>query len=160
MHVVSICNLQPASRTLLFYPMHRVPLIWLATVTLAIACASPSIAATYYVRVTGNDGNSGLSPAQAWQTIDQAANTMVAGDTAYVGARTYDELITPNNDGTAANPIRFVADTDGSMTGAAGRVLLSSATRTTLIYVNSDNYIEFHEFTIDGSTRRADRWCQ
>ena len=106
-------------------------------------------ATTYYVRVTGNDGNSGTSPAQAWATIDQAANTMVAGDVVYVGAGVYTEEVTPSNDGTPASPIQFIADTDGSMTGDVGTVEITRPTGNVL-NVDRDDYIEFHRFKISG----------
>ena len=67
---------------------------------------------TYYVRTDGSDANTGLSnsPAGAWLTIQQAASTMVAGDTVRVQPGTYPETVTPANAGTAANPITYLAD--------------------------------------------------
>jgi parallel beta-helix repeat protein len=78
---------------------------------------SNSVAATtsgnniYYVRTDGNDGNTGLgnSAAQAWRTIQKAANTMIPGDMVYVIAGTYNEEILENTSATAANPIRYEA---------------------------------------------------
>ena len=50
----------------------------------------PVQGAVYYVAPTGDDANPGTE-AQPWLTIQQAANTMTAGETAYVRAGTYYE---------------------------------------------------------------------
>jgi len=46
---------------------------------------------TYYVAKTGNDANSGRTEAEAWRTIQKAANTMVEGDTVYINGEPLDE---------------------------------------------------------------------
>ena len=48
---------------------------------------------TYYVRVSGDDGDDGLSPAAAWATIGKAlgASGISSGDTVYIGAGVYRE---------------------------------------------------------------------
>jgi hypothetical protein len=108
---------------------------------------------TYYVRETGSDAADGLSAVTAWGTIDKAANTMVAGDWVYVGAGVlpYDEQVTPTNDGTAADPIRFIADTSGARTGDAGTVeITESSGSLDVVRVEDDDYIEFIGFKITG----------
>ncbi|MHC4979393.1 MAG: right-handed parallel beta-helix repeat-containing protein, partial [Planctomycetota bacterium] len=113
---------------------------------------------TYYVRATGSDAADGLSPASAWLTVDKAADTMVAGDWVYVGAGVYDEQVTPTNDGTAAEPIRFVADTDGSKTGDAGTVeITDSGGFVDVVRVEDDDYIELVGFKITGGVHGI-RW--
>ena len=101
----------------------------LRAVYVALICliASEARAATYYVRKTGNDNNSGTSPAAAWLTLGKAAQTLVAGDTVYVGAGVYTQSFVPLNDGTASTPIRFIADSSGAMTGDAGNVEIGRA---------------------------------
>jgi hypothetical protein len=79
-------------------------------------------ATIYYVRKTGNDTNSGTSSGAAWLTITKAANTMLAGDTVYVGAGTYNEQLKSVRHATLGNPIRFYADTNGIYTGDVGVV--------------------------------------
>ena len=65
-------------------------------------------AATYYVAKTGSDSNPGTE-AQPWLTIQKAANTLVAGDTVYVKAGTYEEIVRPVNSGTEGNYITYSA---------------------------------------------------
>lgn len=81
---------------------------------------------TYYVRKSGNDSNDGLSPANAWLTIDKAADEVAAGDTVYIGAGVYRELVTMDTAGESGSPITYVGDIDGSQTGDAGIVLVSA----------------------------------
>lgn len=44
----------------------------------------------YYVAKNGNDSNPGTE-SQPWRTIQKAAETLVAGDTVYIKAGTYNE---------------------------------------------------------------------
>jgi hypothetical protein len=55
----------------------------------------PPPGAVYYVRKDGSDGNAGLldSAAGAWRTISHAVAIMIAGDTCYVHAGTYNERV-------------------------------------------------------------------
>jgi hypothetical protein len=106
---------------------------------------------TYYVRTTGSDAADGLTPATAWQSISHAATMMVAGDWAYVGAGTYEDQFSSSNDGTAAAPIRYVADTDGSRTGDAGTVEITDSSGTLdVLQVIGNDYYEFIGFKITG----------
>ena len=65
------------------------------------------LAAEYYVTPTGNDFNTGTK-AQPWATLEKAA-TAGAGDTVYLGAGTYREVLRPGKSGEAGKPVRFVA---------------------------------------------------
>lgn len=81
---------------------------------------------TYYVRKTGLDTNDGLTPAAAFLTIDKAANTVAAGDTVYIGAGTYAELVTMDTSGASGSVISFIGDVTGRYTGDAGLVIISA----------------------------------
>jgi len=67
-----------------------------------------SAGATYYVAPNGDDDAPG-SAAQPWRTIQHAAETMTAGDTAYIRAGTYREQVTPRHSGSAGAYITYAA---------------------------------------------------
>jgi PKD repeat protein len=67
-----------------------------------------AFAATYYVAVTGNDGNTG-SADSPWRTIQRAANFMVPGDTVVVEPGVYPESVIVTVSGTPSAPITFQA---------------------------------------------------
>src|SRR5216683_84533 len=84
---------------------------------LGVGLSIPSQAVTYYVSPFGSDTNSG-SAALPWATIQKAANTMQAGDTAMVSAGSYDERVTTTRPGTAeTNRITFQAQGQATMRG-------------------------------------------
>jgi hypothetical protein len=72
-----------------------------------LLAAGASRAATYYVATTGNDANAG-SQVAPWRTLQKAGNVAAAGDTVNVLPGTYAGF-RPLHSGTAAAPIRFVA---------------------------------------------------
>ena len=63
---------------------------------------------TYYVTTNGNDDDPGTE-AQPWRTIQKAADTLVAGDTVYIKAGTYQERVVPQNSGSVGNYIVYAA---------------------------------------------------
>ena len=65
-------------------------------------------AATKYVSNSGSNSNSGNSWAQAWLTLQFAANTISAGDTVWIANGTYTGF-NHSTTGTAANPIVYIA---------------------------------------------------
>lgn len=79
--------------------------------------------ATYYVKNTGSDAASGLTPALAWQTVDKVSTTTKApGDVfLFQGGQTHRGLLYTLESGTATNPITF-----GSYGG--GKAILTLAT--------------------------------
>ena len=87
-------------------------------------------ATTYYVKPDGDDGNSGLNWANAWKTIQKAANTMTNGDTVLVAAGvynsgggtadTYSARVLITNSGTSLAPITYKAFTNGAIIDASG----------------------------------------
>jgi parallel beta-helix repeat protein len=83
----------------------------------------------YYVRQTvGNDENDGLSPKTAWQHVGKLSSAMHAGDTAYIGPGLYRDGIDVQNNGTAEQWLKFIADTTGKYTGdPPGIVMITGA---------------------------------
>ena len=63
---------------------------------------------TYYVAPSGNDSNPGTL-SEPWQTIQHAADTLVAGDTVHIRAGTYHERVVPANSGSEGNMITYAA---------------------------------------------------
>jgi hypothetical protein len=61
---------------------------------------------TYYVSTSGDDSNAGTL-ASPWRTIQHAANMAAAGDTVYVRAGAYNEIVTMQTSGTSLAPIVF-----------------------------------------------------
>jgi hypothetical protein len=87
--------------------------LWRLTLTkdkivllLVVFLSLPLGATTYYVAKTGNDGNPGTQT-NPWLTVTHSINILVAGDTLWVKAGTYNEghLYFTGNAGTAAAPI-------------------------------------------------------
>lgn len=68
---------------------------------------------TYYVsKQRGDDLNDGDSPSAPWASITKAVQTLVAGDTCYIGPGTYREQLMNPNAGTEGNLIQFIGDPD------------------------------------------------
>ena len=108
-------------------------------------------AAIYYVRTSGNDANTGLSPSAAFRTMNRVFTRAVRGSIVYVGAGTYSENFASLRSGTAARPIFYYADVTGARTGDAGAVRLSDTSGNGLS-LSSRNYITFDGFTLTAPT--------
>lgn len=77
--------------------------------------ATAAHAATFVVSPSGHDTNPGTA-ARPFQTIGKAADTAQAGDTVIVKAGLYREAVHLRHSGTAAAPIKFIAQPMGSVT--------------------------------------------
>ena len=79
-----------------------------ATALMSLFFAGAARATTYYVdKTTGSDSNAGTSISTAWTTIGKANATLKAGDTVYVRAGTYNEIIEPYQSGASGAPITY-----------------------------------------------------
>ncbi len=92
---------------LFFEQSQRNGIITFLVIILAVlGLAKSSLATTYYVATTGNDSNPGTE-SLPWLTITKANQTLIAGDTVYIKAGTYDTYIAPDNSGTSSSPIVY-----------------------------------------------------
>ena len=107
--------------------------------------------------VNGNDGNAGTSWAQAKLTLNGAEDIpVVAGDDVYCGPGVYRETLTVDVNGSAGNPITYIADVTGENTDGIGgpcRITGSdddlSATRASCISSSGKIYRTFRGFQFD-----------
>ncbi len=83
---------------------HATTAIWLA----AWLAAGPAAAETYHVAPGGDDGGPGTE-SEPWETIQRAADTMVAGDTVLIHEGTYAEHVTPASSGAPGAMIVYAA---------------------------------------------------
>lgn len=107
----------------------------------------------YYVRKSGNDDHTGLSPDEAFLTIQKAAQTMTAGDMVFVGAGDYAEEVSPHNSGTSENKIIYVADVSGGYAGDAGDVKISGQDYG--FHILNKKYIKIYGFEIYNTNSAA-----
>lgn len=119
--------------------------------------------ATYYVGKGGNNSNAGTSWAQRKLTLNGAEDIPVAaGDTVYVGAGTYRELLTCDVSGSSGSPITYIGDYDGSHTDGTGGVVRitgsdddsTASGRDSCVYAATKSYRTFKGFYFDGADAR------
>ena len=103
----------------------------------------------FHVAPSGSDANPG-SAQLPWKTIKKAAQTLLAGQAAYVHAGTYAEnRITPANAGTAGAPIRLMAAPNEKV------VLQGTAGIDAPFFVLSMNWWVLEGFTIDAAGQQG-----
>lgn len=101
-----------------------------AGVLLLLGAASPALADTFYVRMSGNDQADGRSPQSAFRTILRAAQVMNHGDTIVIGPGTYSESVfIAERFGTEQVRLALMGDETGKNTGdAPGPVMIQPLT--------------------------------
>ncbi len=115
-------------------------------------------ATTFFVRTSGNDANDGLTPDTAFQSIRYAGRFLLnPGDRVVVGSGEYFEgNIEPRRSGDAGEPIAFIGDTSGALTGdPAGPVVVrpddSRVDETTGFIVFGKHHVHIEGFTVIGA---------
>jgi len=103
-------------------------------------------AATYYVTPTGSDANTGLSPAQAFLTLQRAADAVQAGDTVFVANGAYAGFDLRDINGTSAAPIVFKALGNNALINQSGPI------RNDGINIENADYVVIDGFTVNGMT--------
>jgi len=124
--------------------------ILLVLISVVSVCCVRAGAETYYVRVGGNDSALGTSVDTAWATVEHAAEQVAPGDTVYVGAGTYAGQVEFEVSGTLAEPIRVVADIEGTRTGDAGAVVIEHGGTQPAIALRNAGYIYLSGFVVRG----------
>jgi len=114
--------------------------------------ASKSKTSVYYVSMSGDDTNSGLSIAESWKTIRHAANTLTAGDTVYILAGNYTDTarVIVQNSGSIDNYIVFINYQDDVVT-LDGTGISWGGTWNGLFDVSQKDYIEINGLQINNS---------
>lgn len=99
-----------------------------------------ALSADLFVRVTGNDKNTGRSATAALRSLQSAINLAQPGDTVYIGAGVYKGPIKSSRAGTYAGRITLRGDTDGSRTGDAGQITITTDFSETLLNIAHDGW--------------------
>lgn len=102
---------------------------------------------TYYVSNSGNDSNSGTITSP-WKTIQHAATSLHAGDTAYVRAGTYNELVTIGVSGSASGGYITFANYPGESPIIDGTGLSIPNNQNGLVTIQNQNYVIVQGFEI------------
>ncbi len=121
--------------------------------------------ADYYVSAeNGNDGNTGLSEAQAWATIDKAASDVLAGNDVHIAPGIYRETVVADNAGALGNPIRFIGDPEclHFANESPGRVRITDTNASEEVQDDPElisskqDYVEWHNLHLDGADQAID----
>ncbi len=122
-------------------------LMSMAVIALAIGC-QPGQATDYFVSNMGDNGNTGLS-GDPWETLQHAADQVVAGDTVTVASGSYDGFHMTTS-GTVSQRIEFLA---------SGVVTIVSDNGTTPDGINLEgaSHVTVDGFTVNGRSRAGIR---
>jgi len=119
-----------------------------ASLLLAALVSVPVHGAIYYVATSGSDTNPGTE-IQPWRTIQKAAVTLVADDTVYIKAGTYNEKVVPQNSGIPGNYITYAAYPGDTVTLDGTNITLDW--RDALFTIEGKSYIKISGFRIINS---------
>ena len=111
---------------------------------------SETFGSTKYVSNTGSNSNSGNSWAQAWLTLQYAADHINAGDSVWIADGTYVGFDIRTS-GTAANPIVFIANGNSAVINTHNPVTMDG------INVEDADYIEINGVRVINQPRNGIR---
>lgn len=119
--------------------------------------AGPAQTRTFYVRTAGSDARTGRTPETAFATIGRAADELRAGDTVIVGPGRYVEGgIEPGGQGRAGEPVRFVANRDGVLTGdPPGEVLVDARQLARGFDISGAQWVTVNGFSVTNATEEG-----
>jgi hypothetical protein len=120
------------------------------SILLSFLSIAPVLGATKYVSTTGNNNNSGNSWAQAWQTLQHAADEINAGDSVWIADGTYAGFDLRTT-GTSVAPIVFIA--------FGSNVVINTPNPVTTDGINIENadYIEVNGVRVINQPRNGIR---
>jgi hypothetical protein len=101
---------------------------------------------TLYVRKTGSDSNTYVQAqtnTTAWLTINKALTSAVSGDTIYIGAGVYREIISVSMTSPTVET-KYIGDVDGSKTGDIGEVRLTAYTTSDIATPSASSTIDLN----------------
>lgn len=102
----------------------------------------------FYVSKDGNDNNNGTE-INPWLTIQKAADTLVAGDTVYIKAGTYNECVLIKNSGTPNNYITFTHyQTDAVILNKSCGIGISNADWSAGFWIKNKSWIKIIGFML------------
>lgn len=113
---------------------------------------------TLFVRTNGNDANAGTSRETALRTLAAAVGKLSAGSTIHVGAGVYRERLTVTNiPGTAALPVRIIADRSGAQTGGpSGEAVIDANGGLVAVIITNSPWLTLDGFIIRGAAPTAE----
>jgi parallel beta-helix repeat protein len=114
---------------------------------------TPPPATTLYVRPSGNDDDSGTSPATAFRNVTRAAQFFAPNVTVYVAPGRYLGRVEATGiETTAAAPLRIIADPTGERTGDdPGEVVLDADREGSAVRVSNTPFVTVDGFVITGA---------
>ena len=117
--------------------------------------AQPAHCSTYYVSTSGNDTNSGTI-SSPWRTIQHAANSVKAGDTVYVRAGVYNEIVSIPSSGSASGGYITFSTYPSELSTIDGTGLSIPNGQWGLVTIETQSYIIINGFEIRNySTSKA-----
>lgn len=115
------------------------------------SAAPAALSGTFYVAVTGDDGNPG-SAAKPWRTIQHAADTVGPGSTVYVRGGVYEEAVTINVSGSAADGFVTFQSYGGETAVLDATNLAVSDADSALFLIDSQSYVVIDGFELRNYT--------
>jgi hypothetical protein len=105
---------------------------------------------------TGNDADDGLSEANAWLTIQKAADTAVAGEKVWIKAGTYAEQVDfDTNAGTGSLPIVFEGYTSATGDGGQFTITGSGSRASCLVFNGTADHVTIKNAILTSPTTQC-----
>ncbi|MCX7736119.1 MAG: right-handed parallel beta-helix repeat-containing protein [Candidatus Kapabacteria bacterium] len=114
---------------------------------LVILSAGSIFSANYYVSPQGNDNNPGTKQSP-FRTIQKSTNFVAPGDTVFVLAGTYNEIVRLVKSGTIEKPIVFYGDNNKSIIDGQNITQKYNG----LVHIEGLSWIEFYNFFLKNSS--------